>query len=191
MGRHTSPATHLRGLLIVLPWILYLLLADVLISMLLPFRWFARRFAYDVSSLIASSVWAWIQLIFTSVNGARIVRSGDSLPDGESAVVVANHVAWSDFYMIQALAQGSRMLGYCRYFAKSQLRLVPFLGWGLWAMGMPMVSRNWLKDKAELDRVFSDIVIDEFPTCTSYQGFHVTGSGSCHRSPRWGTDNGD
>ncbi|KAL9106073.1 MAG: hypothetical protein Q9227_008859 [Pyrenula ochraceoflavens] len=47
------------------------------------------------------------------------------------------------------------MLGRCRYFAKQQLKWVPFLGWGLWAMGMPLISRNWDKDQIELDRVFS------------------------------------
>ena len=160
-----SPWTHLRGIVITLPWLLYLLLADVLLSLLLPLAIFMPRAVYRASSKLAESVWAWIQLIFVSVNGAHMETSGDLLPEGESAIVVANHVAWSDFYMIQALARQASMLGYCRYFAKSQLKMVPFLGWGLWAMGMPLVSRNWLKDKAELDRVFSGIVNDEFPTC--------------------------
>lgn len=159
-----SPWTHLRGIVITLPWLLYLLLADVLLSLLLPLAIFMPRAVYRASSKLAESVWAWIQLIFVSVNGAHMETSGDLLPEGESAIVVANHVAWSDFYMIQALARQASMLGYCRYFAKSQLKMVPFLGWGLWAMGMPLVSRNWLKDKAELDRVFSGIVNDEFPT---------------------------
>ncbi|EFY86832.1 hypothetical protein J3459_017336 [Metarhizium acridum] len=164
MSRHSPPWTYLRGLVITVPWLLYLLLVDVLISMLLPLAIFLPRCVYHASSCLASTVWAWIQLIFESLNGARIEISGDSLPNAESAIVVANHVAWSDFYLIQALARRSEMLGYCRYFAKSQLKAVPFLGWGLWAMGMPMISRNWLKDEAELDRVFSGIVNHRFPT---------------------------
>ena len=165
MAQPSSPATHFRGLALTLPWGLYLFLADIALSLLLPLRLLAPRFVYDASSQIAASVWAWIQLIFVRFNGAEIVCSGDDLPAGESAVIVANHVAWSDFYMIQALAQRAHMLGRCRYFAKLQLRMVPFLGWGLWAMGMPMVSRNWLKDKVELDRVFSHIVHGGYPTC--------------------------
>ncbi|KAJ9648284.1 hypothetical protein H2199_001137 [Coniosporium tulheliwenetii] len=46
------------------------------------------------------------------------------------------------------------MLGYCRWFAKQQLRWVPFLGWGLWAMGTPLVSKEWTKDRAKMDKVF-------------------------------------
>ncbi|KAI0999193.1 hypothetical protein K3495_g9003 [Podosphaera aphanis] len=59
--------------------------------------------------------------------------------------------------MIQALALRAGMLSRCRWFAKIELRWVPFLGWGIWAMGMPMVSRNWTRDKKELERVFHGI----------------------------------
>lgn len=47
---------------------------------------------------------------------------------GESAIVVVNHVVWTDFYLIQELAQRAGMLGQCRWFAEKQLRWVPFLG---------------------------------------------------------------
>lgn len=57
------------------------------------------------------------------------------------------------------------MLGRCRYFAKQQLKWVPFLGWGLWAMGMPLVSRNWMSDQHEMDRVFRGVVQRQWPMC--------------------------
>ncbi|KAK5987651.1 1-acyl-sn-glycerol-3-phosphate acyltransferase 3 [Cladobotryum mycophilum] len=161
---HRALIGHMRGVALVAPWLLYLFLADVVLSLMLPFKRLAPRIVYDLSSIIAGSVWRWIQSIFVRLNGAEIICSGDELPTGESAIVVSNHVAWSDFFMIQALAKRAGMLGRCRYYAKVQLRLVPFLGWGLWAMGMPMVSRNWLKDKSELNRVFTNIVTGGFPT---------------------------
>ncbi|PFH63316.1 hypothetical protein XA68_13773 [Ophiocordyceps unilateralis] len=156
--------THLRGVAVTSPWLLHLLLADIVLSLLLPLRPLAPRIVYNVSSRIAESVWGWIQTIFERINGAHIVCSGDALPLGESAIIVVNHVAWADFYMIQALARRAAMLGRCRYFVKRQLRMVPFLGWGLWAIGMPMVSRNWIKDEEELAHVFSGIVNCGFPT---------------------------
>ena len=58
------------------------------------------------------------------------------------------------------------MLGSCRWFAKQQLKWVPFLGWGLWAMGMPLVSREWTKDKKEMDRVFQGVKQNGSPICT-------------------------
>lgn len=134
--------THLRGIALVTPWALALLAQDIGLSLLLLLRPANPLLAYRLSSHIAWSCWAWIQLIFERLNGANIVISGDKIPEGESAVVICNHVGWSDFYMIQALAMKSGMLGYCRYFAKAQLKRVPLLGWGLSAMGMPLVTRN-------------------------------------------------
>lgn len=161
---YRSPFTHLRGLALTAPFVTYLFAADIALSLLLPLKPIFPRLVYDVSSSIASSVWSCIQTIFVRCNGACINISGDDLPVGESAIIVSNHVAWSDFYMIQAVALRKGMLGRCRYFAKKQLRIVPFLGWGLWAMGMPLVSRNWVKDRSELDRVFAKTIEGGFPT---------------------------
>lgn len=160
-----SALSTLRGVLLTTPWVLHLLVADLLLSALLPLSVFFPTLTYNASSHIAYSVWRAIQSIFTSINSARIITTGDQLPHGESAIVVANHVSWTDFYMIQALAIRSGMLGRCRWFAKSQLKWVPFLGWGLWAMGMPLVSRNWVRDRAELDSIFGRIVRNHRPTC--------------------------
>ncbi|KAI1473436.1 hypothetical protein K445DRAFT_24168 [Daldinia sp. EC12] len=154
---------NLRGVILVTPWVLYLAVCDVVLSLLLTVKIFAPDFVYSASSRIAYSVWKWIQFIFEDCNGARITISGDRLPTRESAVVVSNHVTWADFYLIQSLALRSRMLGQCRWFAKIQLRWVPFLGWGLWAMGMPMVTRNWMRDQRELQRVFGGIVRRRWP----------------------------
>lgn len=118
-----------RGILITAPWLVYLLLADTLLSLLLPLSFFEPNIAYDLSSQIAYTVWWSVQAIFTSVNGATITVSGSLLPPGESAIVIANHVEWTDFYFIQELALRSGMLSRCRWFAKSELKWVPFLGW--------------------------------------------------------------
>jgi 1-acyl-sn-glycerol-3-phosphate acyltransferase len=165
MANPRSFFNNLRGGFLVAPWLLYLGAADVVLSLLLPVKLVAPTLVYNLSSRIAYSVWKWIQVIFEKFNGARITISGDKLPKGESAIVVANHVTWADFYLIQALAVRCDMLGRCRWFAKIQLRVVPFLGWGLWAMGMPMVSRKWTRDQHELDRVFNGIVERKWSTC--------------------------
>ncbi|KAL1889097.1 hypothetical protein Sste5346_009162 [Sporothrix stenoceras] len=159
-----SPLDHLRGMVICLPWLIWIFISDILLSALLPFFQLAPDTCYRLASSLAWSGWSWIQVIFTTFNGAVITVSGDILPHGESAIVVANHVSWCDFYMIQALALPAGMLGRCRYFAKTQLKWVPFLGWGLWAMGMPLVTRRWDRDQKELDRVFAGIVERRWPT---------------------------
>lgn len=155
----------MRGMVIITPWLLHLLGSDVVLSLLLPVSFVAPTTAYNLSSRIASWVWQGVQTIFTRFNRAQITVSGDTLPPGESAVVIANHVAWSDFYLIQHLALQAGMLGRCRWFAKQQLKWVPFLGWGLWAMGMPLISRRWDKDSKELERVFRGPRLYRWPIC--------------------------
>lgn len=163
--------TTLRGIAIIIPWALGLVLMDLLLSLLLPVSFIFPNPVYELSSFIAYTVWNWIEQIFLVLNGGVITSSGDNLPQGESAIVISNHVSWTDFYMIQALALKAGMLSRCRWFAKIELRRVPLLGWGIWAMGMPMVSRNWLKDKKELDGVFKGITENKWPTCEFPRSF--------------------
>jgi 1-acyl-sn-glycerol-3-phosphate acyltransferase len=157
--------TTLRGVLIVAPWLLHLFATDIALSALLPISFVAPTAAYNVASKLAYLVWLGVQIIFTKLNRARITTSGDTLPRHESALVIANHVSWADFYLIQHQAIRAGMLGRCRWFAKQQLKWVPFLGWGLWAMGMPLISRKWDKDQKELDRVFRGPKEFKWPIC--------------------------
>lgn len=154
-----------RCSLFTLPWLLHLTTADVALSALLPVSVLFPTVSYNVSSYIAASIWHGVQIIFTRINRANITVSGDSLPQDESAIVISNHVEWTDFYMIQELAIRAGMLGRCRWFAKKPLRWVPLLGWGLWAMGMPLVSRKWTSDQNEMNRVFRGVLERSWPMC--------------------------
>lgn len=170
MAERCSPAWRallgFRCALFMIPWLMHLLLADLALSALLPLSAVFPNACYNTSSRIAESVWRNIQAIFIVINGATITMSGaEKLPIGESAIVVSNHVEWTDFYMIQEVATNCGMLSRCRWFAKQQLKWVPFLGWGLWAMGMPLVSRRWMTDQREIDRVFKGVLQRRWPMC--------------------------
>ncbi len=172
MAQSSSPSIAWKLFLIgrcstfLLPWLLHLCLADTALSALLPISPLFPDLCYKLSSGIAASVWHGVQLIFARANRAKIIVSGaEDLPPNESAIVVSNHVEWTDFYLIQELAIKAGMLGRCRYFAKQQLKWVPLLGWGLWAMGMPLVSRKWMTDQREMDRVFHGVLQRKWPMC--------------------------
>lgn len=157
---------RVRCAVLIIPWLVKLLFADLALSALLPLSLLMPNICYNLSSHIAESIWRGIQEIFTGSNGATITVSGvEALPPGETAIVISNHVQWTDFYMIQELAIRAGMLGRCRWFAKQQLKWVPFLGWGLWAMGMPLVSRKWASDQREMDRVFKGVLQRFWPMC--------------------------
>lgn len=105
-----------RCALYMLPWLAHLLLADIALSALLPVSALFPDACYNLSSRIAETVWRGIQRIFTRVNRANITISGAAgLPTHESAILISNHVQWTDFYMIQELALRSGMLGRCRW----------------------------------------------------------------------------
>jgi 1-acyl-sn-glycerol-3-phosphate acyltransferase len=161
-----SISSLFRAAIHVLLFVAHLCAANTLLTLLLVYSFLVPTLTYNLASLIAASVWTHIQHIFTHTNGARILVTGDSLPQNESAIVLSNHVEWSDFYMIQELALRANMLGRCRWFAKKELKWVPFLGWGLWAMGMPLVSRKWMQDERELQRVFDGVARRKWPICT-------------------------
>ena len=166
-----SALRFLHGTTLTLPWILHLFVSDLAISLLLPVSFLFPTASYNLSSSLAYLVWLGIQNIF-QFNEGRITVSGAELPRNESAIVIANHVAWTDFYMIQHMAIRAGMLSRQRYFAKKELRYVPFLGWGLWAMGMPLVSREWAQDKNEMNRVFNGIVKNKWPICMLFKSIH-------------------
>ncbi|RUP51307.1 acyltransferase-domain-containing protein [Jimgerdemannia flammicorona] len=88
---------------------------------------------------------------------AHITFSGDEIPEEESAIVMANHRSWTDFYMIHSVAIRKKMLSNCKYFVKDSLKFLPFFGWGMWLMGMIFVKRNWVKDQAKINQMFATI----------------------------------
>lgn len=167
MSRSSSPQGILRAFIFLIPWSLHLLIANLLLTFTLIPSFFIPSKIYALNSQIVYSVWKAIQNLFESKRGAQISFSGDPLPHHENALVVANHVSWSDFYLIQAVAVRAGMLGSCRYFSKAQLKWVPLLGWGLVAMGMPMVTRDWTSDQRELRRLFEGIKNGGWPICKS------------------------
>lgn len=88
----------------VVAWVMQLFLADVILSGLLPISALLPSQCYNLSSHVAASVWSGVQWIFTRVNGARITVSGaEKLPKEESAIIISNHVEWTDFYMVRRI----------------------------------------------------------------------------------------
>ncbi|ORY81901.1 hypothetical protein BCR37DRAFT_398707 [Protomyces lactucae-debilis] len=120
-------------------------------------RPFSRRSCYDINSFIAGNLWRYFQWLFTGPHKARITFSGDALPEGENAIVIANHTSYSDFQLIHSVASSKKMQGRCRYFAKDELKYIPILGWAIYLCDMVLVSRNWITDQKELLNVFGPI----------------------------------
>ncbi|KAH9467328.1 hypothetical protein MJO28_000099 [Puccinia striiformis f. sp. tritici] len=128
----------------------------ILTSMvIMPFN---ELLAYTINSHIAFFLWDRMQYVFEYRHGALITFSGDVIPPNESAIVVANHLSYSDFYLINGLAARKRMLPYGRWFVKSSLKWqLPIFGWSMYLIGMVMVTRDWLRDSESISQAFKGL----------------------------------
>ncbi|RKP14646.1 hypothetical protein BJ684DRAFT_18954 [Piptocephalis cylindrospora] len=115
---------------------------------------FSRRLMYDLNSRVAGGIWWVMQYIFEKRHRARITYSGDVLPVKESAMVIANHQSFVDFYLIHSLALRRRILSYCKYFAKDSLKYL---------MGMMFIKRNWIHDQRNIHQMFQRLREDASP----------------------------
>ncbi|KAI5809631.1 hypothetical protein DFH27DRAFT_153733 [Peziza echinospora] len=157
-------AGALRMVTLAGPYLFAWFLSDILLTLTIPFSAILPRQTYDFNSKIANFLWTYIHRILL-LHKPQISYSGafKDIPSHESAIVVANHVSWSDFYLVHALAIEKGMLSRCRYFAKSSLKWVPLLGWSFVALGMPLVSRNWTNDQSELEKLFGSMIRNKWP----------------------------
>ena len=77
-----------------------------------------------------------------------------TMPPAEGALVIANHLThdWVPMYMI-----GFRIhtLAYVRTVIKKVVSYIPGMGWGMWALYWPFVSRDFNKDEAVLKKLFA------------------------------------
>jgi 1-acyl-sn-glycerol-3-phosphate acyltransferase len=75
------------------------------------------------------------------------------MPPAEGALVIANHQThdWVPMYII---AYRIGTLAYVRTVIKKVVSYVPGMGWGMWALYWPFVSRDFKKDESVLKNLF-------------------------------------
>jgi len=112
-----------------------------------------------VSRFIIGS-WIWIT---TKLYGTRYRITGDAVPDGESAIVMANHQQATDIPVLFTYAMMKGRLGDSKFFAKNQLKLVPFLGIAMLILEHLFLKRNWKEDAPRVVRMFSEIASSGLP----------------------------
>lgn len=143
------------NLLLISGMVLSVVILLILQLFLLPVYPFYPRLMMDACSICASWAWSWMNRIYYQAGNGRIVLTGDEdIPEGESALVISNHISFVDFFPISILAERKQMLGFTRYFAKKSVRYIPLFGWAMYLSGMPMLARNWERDKGKIRAVF-------------------------------------
>jgi len=118
---------------------------------------FNKQLFNDINGFLAATVWKVLQIMFEKVRHGNITFSGDLIPMDESAIVLANHRSYIDFYLIHSLAWRKKQLQNLKYFLKDSLKFLPAFGWGMYFMKMIFVKRNWTSDKKKIEETFAQI----------------------------------
>ena len=88
---------------------------------------------------------------------------GDDIPQRESAILVANHQTMADILLLICFAWRCRRLGDLKFFVKDALKYVPGVGWGMLFLDCVFVKRNWTRDRASIDALFSKFRAKNIP----------------------------
>lgn len=96
----------------------------------------------------------FIQCLLEIMMGCRVVISGDDINPDDGAILIMNHRNRLDwFFLWSALLHATKPPAHrCKFVLKSDVRIIPGIGWGLQMAGYLFIHRNWEKDKALLKR---------------------------------------
>ena len=167
---HPDPprlGARLRGLvsgsvafLLLFPSLLSINVIQMASLLLLPL---SRRAFRAVNRWAANTWWGWCVAVSSGFYGARIELTGDEVPVRENAIVVVNHQEMSDITYLFFFAQSKHRLGDLKWFVKDIMKWVPGVGWGMVFLGCLFVKRDWMADRASVQRTFAAVVNERLP----------------------------
>ena len=99
--------------------------------------------------------WRLLGALARGLHGVRVEASGDPLPPGERALVVANHQQMTDVCFLALFAAERGAAGDVKWFVKHPVRYVPLLGWGMAFLDNLFVRRAWARDRRSIEATFA------------------------------------
>lgn len=139
---------------VVISTLLLINLTQMLSLIIRPFSLQAFR---DYNSLCAKFIWGWCVYTVETIQGVKVIVTGDELPAHENAIIIANHQELADVLFMLSLAQRKGRLRDLKWFGKDALKYVPAVGWGLQFIDCVFLKRNWSKDQASIEATFEHL----------------------------------
>lgn len=114
---------NLRAAAIVTYFSSLTLTLNVLQVASMPFYPFDSDSVTRFNSMLATIVWTQMIDLFQN-DGGKIqytspANAPDPIPEGENAIVISNHLSFTDFYLILSFARKKRMLSHTKYIFSS------------------------------------------------------------------------
>ena len=144
-----STAFAFLGVCIFIFLFFTLLLGNVFQIITLIFYPISPFFFRKLNTGLAAWWWgmgAW----FLTIAGAKVNIVGDDIIEKENAIILANHMAWSDIPVLFRLALIGKRLGHMKWFVKDQLKYVPGMGFAMMFLNTLFLKRSWEKDKTHI-----------------------------------------
>ena len=135
-------------------------LAQTLSLVLLPF---SRRAFRSCNRFCAGGWWSLCVETGRIVYGARLVQTGDEIPPGKNAILIANHQSMVDIFVLMMVARPRGRIGDLKWFVKDIVKYVPGIGWGMLFLDCLFVKRDWNADKARIAATFAKFQRDQIP----------------------------
>jgi 1-acyl-sn-glycerol-3-phosphate acyltransferase len=111
----------------------------------------------------ADTWWGWCVSLSERINDTHVRVSGDAVPPRENALVIANHQQMSDIPFLMIWARQKERLGDLKWMVKTSLKWVPGVGWGMAFLDCVFVDRDWLADRASIERTYSHLIAARVP----------------------------
>lgn len=152
-----TPLRLLRGLACLIVYLSTAFMFMVYFSPLIAV--FLRLFSLHYSRKAASFLFGlWLALwpfLFEKINKTKVIFSGESVPERERVLIIANHRTEVDWMYLWDLALRKGSLGFIKYVLKSSLMKLPIFGWAFHVFEFISVERKWEVDESIMRKMLS------------------------------------
>lgn len=186
-------AMAIRGLACL---IVYLLTAFTFLVYLGTFAAvFLRLFSISYSRKVTAFLFGlWLALwpfLFEKINKTKVVFSGETVPQGERVLLIANHRTEVDWMYLWDLALRKGCIGCIKYVLKSSLMKLPIFGWGFHVLEFISVERRWEVDEIMMRKMLLNFTNPSDPLWLAVfpEGTDFTEQ-KCIKSQKFAAENG-
>ncbi|KAK4804911.1 hypothetical protein SAY86_004728 [Trapa natans] len=194
-SRHNSltPLRVFRGVVCLMVLLLTAFMMLIYFGFLgaVPLRFFSIYYSRKITSFFFGMWLALWPFLFEKINKTRVVFSGEIIPAGERALLIANHRTEVDWMYLWDLALRKGRLGYIKYVLKSSLMKLPVFGWAFQILEFIPVQRKWEIDEPNMHKMlfsFKDLQdplwLAIFPEGTDFT------EQKCLRNKKYAAENG-
>ncbi|KAK1433551.1 hypothetical protein QVD17_10462 [Tagetes erecta] len=188
-----TPLRLLRGLACL---VIYLSTAFMFLVFFSPpagvfLRFFSVHYSRKASSFLFGLWLALWPFLFEKINKTKVIFSGETVPEKERVLVIANHRTEVDWMYLWDLALRKGSLGCIKYVLKSSLMKLPIFGWGFHIFEFISVERKWEVDESIMRKMLSTFTnpLDPLWLAVFPEGTDFTEQ-KCIKSQQYAAENG-